>query len=71
MVEKRLDTQIGEMNKYLGRVNSLIDKKTITKRHQDTLEIKYKIKQKALHVAKEEIRQRIKVETAKISRYQQ
>ena len=69
--KKRLTTQIREMNKDLGRVNALIDKKTIKKRHQDTLERKYKIKHKGLHVAKEEIRQRIKAKTAKISRYQQ
>ena len=58
------------MNKDLGRVNALIDRKTIKKRHQDTFERKYKIKQKGLHVAKGEIRQRIKAKTAKISRYQ-
>ena len=69
--KKRLTTQIREMNKDLGRVKALIDKKTIKKRHQDTLERKYKIKHKGLHVAKEEIRQRIKAKTAKISRYQQ
>lgn len=66
--KKRLNTQIREMNKDLNRVNALIDKKTINKRHQDTLERKCKIKHKGLHVAKEEIRQRIKAKTAKISR---
>ena len=69
--KKRLTTQIREMNKDLGRVNALIDKKTIKKRHQDTFERKYKIKHKRLHAAKEEIRQRTKAKTAKISRYQQ
>ena len=68
---KRLNTQIREMNKHLGRVHALFDKTTIKKRHQDTLERKYKIKHKGLHVAKEEIRQRIKAETAIISRCQQ
>ena len=67
----RLDTQIREMNKDLGRANALIDKKTIKKRDQDSLERKYKIKQKGLHVAKEEIRQKIKAKTSKISRHQQ
>ena len=59
------------MNKDLGRVNSLIDKKTVKKRHQDALQRKYGIKQKGLQIVKEEIRQRIKAKTAKISRYQQ
>eukprot|EP00112_Aurelia_sp_Birch-Aquarium-sp1_P022216 Seg6175.2 transcript_id=Seg6175.2/GoldUCD/mRNA.D3Y31 product="hypothetical protein" protein_id=Seg6175.2/GoldUCD/D3Y31 len=69
--KKRLVRQIKEMNKDLGRVNSLIDKKTVKKIHQDALQRKYKIKQKGLQIAKEEIRQRIKAKTAKISRYQQ
>ena len=59
------------MNKDLGRVNSLIDKKTVKKRHQDALQRKYGIKQKGLQIVKEEIRQRIKAKAAKISRYQQ
>ena len=59
------------MNKDLGRVNSLIDKKTVRKGHQDALQRKYGIKQKGLQIVKEEIRQRVKAKTAKISRYQQ
>ena len=69
--KKWLVRQIKEMNKDLGRENSLIDKKTVKKRHQDALQRKYGIKQKGLQIVKEDIRQRIKAKTAKISRYQQ
>ena len=69
--KKRLVRQIKEMSKDFGRVNSLIDKRTVKKRHQDALQRKYGIKQKGLQIVIEEIRQKIKAKTAKISRYQQ
>ena len=41
------------------------------KKHQDNLQKRYKLKEKGKPKAKGEILQRIKVKTAKISRYQQ
>ena len=69
--KKRLARQVKEMNKDLGRINSLIHKKTVKKRHQDALHRKYRVQQKGLQIVKEEIRQRINAKIAKISRYQQ
>ena len=69
--KKRLARQVKEMNKDLGRINSLIHKKTVKKRHQDALHRKYRVQQKGLQIVKEEIRQRIKAKIAMISRYQQ
>ena len=57
------------MNKDLGRVNALIQQKTIKKKHKDTLQRRYKIQQKGLGLVKEEIRQRIVAKTGKIKRF--
>ena len=56
------------MNKDLGRVNALIQQKTIKKKHKDTLQRRYKIQQKGLGLV-EEIKQRIVPKTAKIERF--
>ena len=57
------------MNKDLGRVNALIQQKTIKKKHKDTLQRRYKIQQKGLGLVKEEIKQRIVAKTGKIKRF--
>ena len=50
---------MNELQKDLGRVKTLIEKKTIKKKDRDELRRKYELKQKTLHTVKELIRQRI------------
>ena len=64
--KRRLENQVKILNKDLGRVNALIQQKTIKKKHKDTLQRRYKIQQKGLGLVKEEIKQRIVAKTGKI-----
>ena len=69
--KRRLESQIKELNKDLGRRNALLEGKKIKKRDQDNLQKRHKLKEKGKPKVKEEILQRIKAKTAKINRYQQ
>ena len=69
--KRRLESQVKELNKDLGRLNALLEGKKMKKKHQDNLQKRYKLKEKGKQKVKEEILQRIKAKTAKINRYQQ
>ena len=69
--KRRLESQVKELNKDLGRLNALLEGKKMKKKHQDNLQKRYKLKEKGKPKVKEEILQRIKAKTAKINRYQQ
>ena len=66
-----MESQVKELNKDLGRINALLEGKTMKKRHQDNLQKMYKLKKKGKPKEKKKILQRIKAKTAKINRYQQ
>ena len=55
--KKRLENQVKILNKDLGRVNALIQQKTIKKKHKDTLQRRYKIQRKGLRLVKEEMKE--------------
>ena len=57
------------LNRDQGRINSLIEKNTLKERITVRLQQKYKIKQKGLKLVREETKQRIKADSAKIKRY--
>ena len=67
--KRRLEQQITDLNRDLGRVNAMIEGKRIKQKHTHDLQNRYKIKQKGFGVAREEIKQRIAAKTAKIKRY--
>ena len=67
--KRRLEQQITDLNRDLGRVNAMIQGKRIKQKHTHYLQNRYKIKQKGFGVAREEIKQRIAAKTAKIKRY--
>ena len=68
--KRRLETKVREMNRDLGRINTLLEKKPIKKKHYERLKRKYNVKTKGLKVVREEIKQRIKAKVGKITRYQ-
>jgi len=67
----RLEGQIRDLNRDLGRVNALFEKKAVKKKESDELQRKHKLKQKGLQIVKEELKQRIKAKSGKIARYNQ
>ena len=68
MVEKRLQQQVTDLNRHLGRMNAMRQGKRIKQKHTHDLQNRYKTKRKGLSVAREEIKQRIAAKTAKIKR---
>ena len=64
--KRRLENQVKMLNKYLGRVNVLIQQTTVKKKHKDTLQRRYKIQQERLRWVKKEIKQRIVAKTEKL-----
>ena len=44
--KRRLQKQVSELNKDLGRVNALMQEKKIKQKHKDELQRRYKIKKK-------------------------
>ena len=68
-MEKTFRGKVKELNKNLGRVNALLEKKHIKKKLSDDLQRKYKIRQKRLSTVREEIKHRIAAIVAKIKRY--
>ena len=69
--KRRLEGHVKHLNRDLGRINTIIEKKSVKEKYKDELERKYKIRRRGLQVVKEEIRQKIKAKTGKITRYQQ
>ena len=69
--KRRLESQVKELNKDLGKLNALLEGKIMKKKHKDNLQKRYKLKEKGKRKVKEEILQRTKAKTAKINRYQQ
>ena len=67
--KQRLEGQVKQMQKGLGFINKLIEKKTVKKKWRKVLEVKYKIHKKKLTVVQEEMRQRIIAKQQKIKRY--
>ena len=65
--KRRLESQVKELNKDLGRLNALLEGKKMKKNTR----MRYKLKEKGKPKVKEEILQRIKAKTAKINRHQQ
>ena len=65
--KRRLEGQVKELNRDLGRVNALINRKAVKKKDVDSLQGKYKVKQNGLQIVKEELRQRIKAKHGKIT----
>ena len=69
--KRRLENQLKVLNKDLSRVNMLIERRKVKKKHEDLLQKRYNIKQRGLQTTKEIICQRIKAKAAKIKRYNQ
>ena len=69
--KRRLESQVKELDKDLGRLNALLEGKKMKKKHQYNLQKRYLLKERRKPNVKEEMLQRIKAKTAKISRYQQ
>ena len=72
-MRRRLESQVKELDKDLGRLN-VSEGKKMKKKHQDNLQKRYKVKEKVKPNVKEEILQRIKAKPeipAKTNRYQQ
>ena len=53
---RRLEEQVRQLNKDLSRINNLIQQKKIKKKHQDSLQRRYKIKKESLQTVREEIK---------------
>ena len=68
--KRRRKVQVKQLNKNLGHINTLIERKITKKKHKDGLERKYKMKRRGLPVTREEIKERIKAKNNKIKRYQ-
>ena len=52
---RRVECQMKELNKDLGRLNTLLECKKMKKKHQDNLQNRYKLKEKVKPKVKEEI----------------
>ena len=44
--KRRLESQVKELHKYLGRLNALLEGKKVKKKHQDNLQKRCKLKEK-------------------------
>ena len=67
--KRSMEAQVKQLNKDLGHINTLTERKNIKKKHKDGLERRYKLKQTGLPVTREEIKERIKTKNDKIKRY--
>ena len=52
---RRVECQMKELNKDLGRLNTLLEGKKMKKKHQDNLQNRHKLKEKVKSKVKEEI----------------
>ena len=76
--KRRMEAQVKQLNKDLGHINTLIERKNIKKKHEDGLKRRYKLKRRGLPVTREEIKERImaknnkiKIHQSRINHYQQ
>ena len=67
--KRRMEAQVKQLNKDLGHINTLTERKNIKKKHKDGLERRCKLKRRGLPVTREEIKERIKAKNNKIKRY--
>ena len=67
--KSRMKAQVKQLNKDLGHINTLIERKNITKKHEDGLERIYKLKRRGLPMTRKGIKERIKAKNKKIKRY--
>ena len=70
MWKRRLDGQIKQLRKDLGRIDLLAEGKTIKNKFSDILQKKYWVKEKGVNVVREELKQRIMAKAGKVKRYQ-
>ena len=68
--KRRMDVPVKQFNKDPGHINTLTEKKNIKTKHKYGLDRRYKMKQSALPVIREEIKEIIKVKSNEIKRYQ-
>ena len=61
-----MEAQVKQLNRDLGHIKSLIERKNIKKTYKNGLEIKYKLKRRRLQVTREETKERIKAKNNKI-----
>ena len=61
-----MEAQVKQLNRDLGHIKSLIERKNIKKTHKNGLEIKYKLKRRRLQVTREETKERIKAKNNKL-----
>ena len=69
-LKRRMEAQVKQLNKDLGHINTLIERKNIKKKHKDGLERRYKLKRRGLAVTREEIKEKLKAKNNKIKRCQ-
>ena len=65
-----MEAQVKQLNKDLGHINTLIERKIIKKKRKDGLERRYKMKWRGFPVTREEIKENFKAKNNKIKRYQ-
>ena len=58
-----MKTQVKQVNKNLGNINNLIERKNIKKKHNDGLERRYKMKRRRLPVTRKKMKERIRTTT--------
>ena len=63
--KRSMETQVEQLNKYLGHNNAMIERKNIKKKQKDGLERRYKLKQRGLPVTRDEINKRLRQRTTK------
>ena len=68
--KRRMEAQVKQLNKYLGHINTLTERKNMEKKQKDGLKRRYKLKRRGLPVTREEIKERIKAKNNKIKIYQ-
>ena len=68
--KRRMKAQVKQLNKELGHIDTLIERKNMKKKHKNRPERRYKMKRKGSPVTREEIKERIKAKNNKIKRYQ-
>ena len=66
--KRRMEAQVKQLNKDLGHINTLIERKNMG--WKEGLERRYKLKRRGSPVTREEINDRIKAKNNKIKRYQ-
>ena len=68
--KRRMEVQVKQLNKDLGHINTLTERKNIKKKHKDEMERRYKFKRRGLPVTREQFKEIIKAKNNKIKIYQ-